>query len=110
MRILIVTYDLKAVKDYTPFYETLKAQGTWWHYLTSTWLLYTDKTPQQVSDALSSHKAPQDLILIAEMGPHYQGFLPKEAWEWISTRMIGVLNPALPFLPVPSPQPVPEKK
>lgn len=86
--ILIVTYDLKATKNYTPFYEALKSQGAWWHYVGSTWLLDTNLTPQQVADALAPHRGPADLILIAELGAKHQGWLPKEAWEWINTRTI----------------------
>ena len=84
--ILIVTYDLKVVRDYTPLYEALKLQGHWWHYLASTWLIDTSKTPQQVWEAVQPHLDQRDFILIAEMGQQHQGWLPKDAWEWITSR------------------------
>ena len=84
--ILIVTYELKVVRDYGQLYEALKLQGTWWHYLASTWLIDTTKTPQQVWEALQPHLDQRDSILISELGHRHQGWLPKAAWEWINSR------------------------
>ena len=82
--ILIITYDLHPAHDYTQFYEALKTQGTsWWHYLSSTWLISTTKRPDEVLDALRSYLGPNDRLLIAEMGNGYNGWLPKDAWDWI---------------------------
>ena len=51
--ILIVTYDLRgAAGSYEEFFETIKAQGTWAHYLRSTWLISTARTPSEVFDEL----------------------------------------------------------
>jgi hypothetical protein len=82
--ILFVTYDLKGGRDYNPFYEALKLQGPWWHYLASTWLISTGKTPQEVVNGIHLYMDPQDSLLVAEMGEHYQGYLPKQAWDWIN--------------------------
>jgi hypothetical protein len=81
--ILIVSYDLKSARDYTTFYESLKAQGSWWHYLASTWLISTDKSPAQVAEAVRPYIEPTDFLLVTEMGKTYQGYLPKPAWDWI---------------------------
>jgi hypothetical protein len=98
--ILIVTYELKVVRDYTQFYEAIKLQGAWWHYIATTWLVDTNNTPQQVSDAIQPFLAPQDFLLVTEMGKTYQGWLPKEAWDWINSR-INPVPPMLPFLNQP---------
>lgn len=83
-RILVISYDLKTPgRNYAPFYEALKKQGVWWHYLTSTWLISTTKTPKEVQAELGKHLTVQDSILIVTMTSPYQGFLPKAAWEWI---------------------------
>jgi hypothetical protein len=97
--ILIVTYDLKTVRDYTPFYAAIQQQGQWCHYLASTWLIDTNKTPQQVSDAIQPLLAPTDFLLVVEMGKAYQGWLPQEAWAWINSRMYP--SPMLPFMQTP---------
>ena len=81
--ILVVSYDLKSARDYTPFYEALKQQGSWWHYLASTWLISTDSSPAQVVEAVRPFMDSPDFLLVAEMGKLHQGYLPKPAWDWI---------------------------
>jgi len=83
MSILIVTYDLRSPKDYHDFYEVVKQQGKWWHYMASTWLLSTHKTPQEVADAIFPYMDSQDLLFVGDLGTRYQGRLPKPAWDWI---------------------------
>ncbi len=86
-RMLIVTYNLKgAATAYTQFYETLKSQGQWWHYLPSTWLIYTNFTPQQVYEAARPHLQTNDHLFVATLQNGYNGWLPKDAWEWIKAR------------------------
>ena len=86
--ILFISYDLKNPnKNYEPFYNTLKEQGVWWHYLKSTWLLDTNKTPDQVYEALRHHIEQADRILVGTMVGPKQGWLEKEAWDWINARL-----------------------
>jgi len=87
--ILIVSYDLKAAQDYTPFYEMLKKQGThsWSHYLSSTWLLSTIRTPREVVDALKPYMGANDFILVGEFSPvNYFGWMPPATWEWLNAQ------------------------
>jgi len=82
--ILIVTYELKGpAGEYSEFYEILKKQGRWWHYMASTWLISTDKKPNEVFQELKPHITQNDRVLIADMGNSYQGWLPESAWDWI---------------------------
>jgi hypothetical protein len=87
-RVLLVTYDLKTPSwDYNKFYETLKAQGMWWHYLSSSWLVATSSTPDQLYAALTPHLSQQDWILILPVKKPAFGWLPKEAWDWINVNL-----------------------
>lgn len=87
-RVLLVTYDLKTVgKNYTPFYDALKLQGTWWHYLSSAWLIATPNTPQILYTAVAPHLTSSDFILILPVTRPYWGILPKDAWDWIETHL-----------------------
>jgi len=98
--ILIVSYDLKGRRDYVSLYEALKQQGLWWHYLSSTWLLSTWKSPQDVTEALRPYMDENDSLLVAEMGTRYQGYLPKPAWEWIQNQLLYPPSPR--WTPPPS--------
>jgi hypothetical protein len=85
--ILIVTYNLKGpATSYTQFYDTLKGQGAWWHYMPSTWLIHTNSTPEQVSSALRPHITAGDHLFIGTLQNGYNGWLPKDAWEWIKSK------------------------
>ena len=82
--ILIVTYDLRgAAGSYEEFFETIKAQGTWAHYLRFTWLISTARTPSEVFDELRPYLREGDHLLISRLSNERQGWLPKKAWDWI---------------------------
>jgi hypothetical protein len=79
-----VNYDLKAPgRDYSGLYEAIKKYPSWWHYLESTWLIATDETAQSVWDRISDHIDKNDYALVIEVRKDSQGWLPKDAWEWI---------------------------
>ena len=87
-KILLVSLDLSGhSRSYTSLFDALKKQGTWWHYMKSTWLIYTDKTPNDVTDALKPHMFGRGRLLVSYLQKPYQGLLPKEAWEWIRNRI-----------------------
>jgi len=86
-RVLIVTYNLKgAATSYTQFYESLKAQGAWWHYMPSTWLIFTNKTPEEMTAALRTHIQTGDHLFIGTLQDGYNGWLPKDAWDWLKLK------------------------
>ena len=79
-----INYDLKVPgRDYSGLYEAIKATGKWWHYLDSTWIVVTTETAGEIWRRLSTHVDKNDYLLIIEITNNAQGWLPKEAWEWI---------------------------
>jgi len=79
-----ISYDLnKDGKNYEGLIEELKKSSSWWHFLKSTWLIYTNETASQVWTRLEKQVDKDDYILIILVSKDYQGWLPKEAWEWI---------------------------
>lgn len=88
MSLVLVTYDLKtAGKNYESFFNTLKMQGNWWHYLKNTWLIETAQGPDQVYAAVAPHLTTQDFILVLPVTAPSFGWLPKDAWEWINKKL-----------------------
>ena len=82
--ILIVTIRFKgAAGSYEDFFETLKEQGSWSHYLRSTWLISTSKSPSEVFSELKSYLRQGDHLLITRLSKQRQGWLPQKAWQWI---------------------------
>jgi hypothetical protein len=79
-----INYDLKAPnRNYESLYEEIKKSPQWWHFLESTWLIITEETPTQVWTRLAKQIDNNDFMLIIEVRENVQGWLPKEAWDWI---------------------------
>ncbi|MFQ6616837.1 MAG: hypothetical protein ACE5HZ_08775 [Fidelibacterota bacterium] len=82
--VYVVSYELRAGRrDYGQLYQELKNSPGWWHYLTSTWLVSTDETPDELYARLEATIDSRDGLLIIEAGRTRQGWLPEEAWAWI---------------------------
>ncbi len=89
--VYVVSYDLrKPGQDYKGLFDELQASATWWHFLESTWLIATSEGASELYDRLRMHLDQGDSILIIQAGTDMQGWLPKEAWEWIERELLGV--------------------
>lgn len=85
-RVYSVTYDLRQPgRSYQPLYDELKNSTRWWHYLQSTWLIYTDETATQLTDRLRAKMDNNDYVLVIRVCDDRDGWLPKDAWEWITS-------------------------
>ncbi len=86
--ILLVTYDLKGPSaHYSRLYDLLKSQQGWSHYLASTWLIHSNKTAQQLSEEIRPLLLPNDFFLVVRFSQEYWGWMPKEAWDWVSNHL-----------------------
>jgi len=86
--VFLVTYDLnKPGKDYSSLYKTLKSAVTWWHYLDSTWLIETSESSAVWYNKIAPSLDANDHILVIQVTKNYEGWLPKEAWDWIRERV-----------------------
>jgi hypothetical protein len=83
--ILLVTYDLKKTgKDYTSLYNILKTAPNWWHFMDSTWILQTIESVEVWNNKIKTVIDQNDLVLIVDITKRpRQGWLTKEAWDWI---------------------------
>jgi hypothetical protein len=89
MRVLLITYSSKSKqRNYEPLANAIKNSGTnWWHYLTNTWLIYTERAPDEVFANLHPFiDEKSDYVLVVEIKKNYQGWLPAKAWEWINSK------------------------
>lgn len=84
----IVTYDLKQPADqYKPLFDELQRSQTWWHYLTSTWIVLRYETLAELSPKLRLLIYSSDRLLIQPAKGPSDGSLPKEAWEWLQRNL-----------------------
>ncbi|MCL4874202.1 hypothetical protein KJ039_08980 [bacterium] len=83
-----INYDLKAPgRNYDALYDEIKKTGRWWHYLESTWLVSTTETAEQIWNRIGKHIDKNDYMLIIEVRNNTQGWLPKDAWDWINANV-----------------------
>lgn len=65
MNTILIGYDLnKAGQDYAELIKSIKAYGTWWHHLDSTWLIRTESSAKEVRDALKPLIDTNDELLV----------------------------------------------
>ena len=84
MTAFLISYDLKVPgRDYSGLYEAIKGSGQWWHYLDSTWIVIIQGSAQQIWERLAPHVDKNDYVLIIQVSDNVQGWLPKDAWDWI---------------------------
>jgi hypothetical protein len=82
--IYVVSYSLRPKRNVTGLITALQTQfQAWFHYLDETWLIQTDETPDEVYERLRHHINRDDRLLIVKADPLYQGWLPKDAWDWM---------------------------
>jgi hypothetical protein len=86
--IYAINYDLKRPgQNYKELFDAIKTSGSsWWHYLGSTWLVDSSLTAKGVWDHLAPRVDKNDFVLVIGVTRDYQGWLPKEAWDWINGR------------------------
>jgi hypothetical protein len=86
--VFCISYDLKKPgRNYDALYTALKSFGTWWHFLESTWLVVSYESAVHVWNRLAATIDPSDFVLVIEVRRNYQGWLPKEAWDWINVNV-----------------------
>ncbi len=87
MRTLIISYDLKSKDaDYSSLYETIKSATNWCHYLESFWIIISSNDVEYWTNKIQEKiKAGDRFIVIEVVNGVAEGWLPKKAWEWIST-------------------------
>lgn len=86
----LITYEIKPASRRSTsevrekLEETITSLGSWWHYLSDTWIVNTNMTVDQIASAIGQHLSEQDYLLVIAIRPPYQGWLPKEAWDWMN--------------------------
>lgn len=88
MSVLLVTYSLKNQEhDYSSLFVSIKSNANgWWHYIDNVWLVNTPTSANDFADLLYPHLYKNDRLLVTRITAEHQGWLPKEAWDWINSR------------------------
>lgn len=81
----LISYDLSQPdRNYDGLYEAIKKQGSWWHYLESTWIVSSTLTSHQIAQNLRSQIDDNDHLIVIQVTKDFDGWLKKDAWDWIN--------------------------
>ena len=84
----LVSYDLKSpVESYEPFFNELKQSVNWWHYLNAAWIVVRYESLVELAPKLRGLIFTNDRILVMPAKGPAEGWLPKDAWDWINTNV-----------------------
>jgi hypothetical protein len=86
--IYLAGYDLHEGEDYEDLINALKAYGTWWHCLDSTWLIKTESTAVEIRNQLRGHIKDDDRLLVLRYGNEsaWRGF-NEECGDWLKNNL-----------------------
>ena len=89
MKTYLVSYDLNSPgKDYTKLFDAIKAFGTWWHYLDSTWIIKTDLDAGAIRDKLSPPVIDEnDNLLVVRLQGNWASRLSAKANQWLTNNV-----------------------
>lgn len=87
MKAYLVTFDPQAANIADAHRAiTSVPGGEWWHYLSGTYIVTSNLSLANFKQDLMS-KWSGGSILIIEVKRSSDGMLPREAWDWINTRV-----------------------
>lgn len=88
MSVYAISYDLnRPGQSYDALYQEIRSFGSTWHRLDSTWLVSTTLSANQMSERMKKHTDGNDRFLIIKVVNDYQGWLAKDAWDWLHTHI-----------------------
>lgn len=85
----MIGYDLNSPgKNYSDLIDAIKAIGSWWHCLDSTWLVKTDLSCVQIRDRLRPYIDANDELLVATLTgvAAWTGF-DKNCSDWLTSNL-----------------------
>ncbi len=88
MSVLLITHALNnKLKNYSPFYAAIKGNcDAWWHYFDATWIVSTNHSADEYAKLLYPHMETTDRLLVVQITADKQGWLPKDAWDWLNDK------------------------
>lgn len=80
-----ISYDLiSSTADYTAWHEKIKSLGPALPMLRSTWLVSSEKSAEQITDALYPTIQKGDRFLVSQIETSkYNGWHTQSTWDWI---------------------------
>lgn len=92
LKAYMITYDLNNPgQHYTEIINIIKNQlsnGIWCSFWKSSFLIKSDKTPNQMLELLKPYLDNDDRFFIVEIVNNKQGWLEKDEWDFINRNIL----------------------
>ncbi len=78
----LISYDLRAQRDYESLYGAIKSYGTWAHILESIWAVVSDDPAKEIRDNLGGFIDDDDGLIVVLSGGEaaWRRVLCKNEW------------------------------
>lgn len=84
--IMLVTLTRRPVRPMPGFTGFIEEKSrSFWKIMPNVWLVDSHLGTKFWTDSLQPHIRPEDFLFIVRVHPHYSGFLPQDAWDWLRT-------------------------
>ena len=86
MNAYLFVFDRDQTTDFNVLHERIKTDShisNWWHYLNSAYILISNSNAGQLTESISGYFPNGTFLVIKITKSNYQGYLAKDAWEWI---------------------------
>jgi len=88
-KVYLVTYNIDANFNNTIFHNHITTVlypnyiKDWWHYFENIYLIVSPLDVNQLYNLISPKIGGRHLLIIEINPKNHQGWLPKDAWDWI---------------------------
>jgi hypothetical protein len=89
VNLLLVTFALRnKLRDYDDFFVALRGNcDQWWHFIENTYVVTTVHDPDALTNRLAMHIEPTDSFIVLPVKRPLNGWLPPQAWEWLTEQL-----------------------
>ena len=85
--IYMISYDLSPSTSRDAVMDDIKSFGTWCKYLTTTFLIDTNQSVDDVTSVCTRHLSNDDRMIIAPVSGKINGHLTHDQWDWINNNL-----------------------
>lgn len=86
MSAYLFVFDRDVTSDYVALHNAIKSNShisNWWHYLNSVYILISSYDADTLTNDIRPHLSSGRYMVIKITKSNYQGYLSKDAWDWI---------------------------
>ena len=88
MNVYMISYDLHSPTLNRELVEdSIKSIGTWCKYVSTTYLVRTYKSLDEVNKIATTKLDSNDRMIICKVQKPIAGFLPSDKWNWIHSNI-----------------------